>query len=576
MYENQNISEVSRHMARVIGIGQQDFADIRRENLFYIDKTSFIKEWWENRDSVTLITRPRRFGKTLTMSMLEHFFSIKYKEKTEIFEGLDIWKEESYRQIQGTWPVISLSFANVKEPTYKMAKRRICQLLTDIYNKNQFLLTSGLLTEEERGYFRRISTDMDEIDATMALHKMADFLSRYYKRKVIILLDEYDTPMQEAYVEGYWEELVSFTRSLFNAAFKTNPFLERAIMTGITRVSKESVFSDLNNLVVITTTSADYAESFGFTESEVFAALKEYGMEEKQTEVKQWYDGFTFGNISDIYNPWSILNYLKTGRMAAYWANTSSNRFIGTLIRESGRNLKIKFEDLLKGKELWTTLDEQVIFNQLSYSESAIWSMLLASGYLKVTGHKLNERTGRDEYYLALTNREVHLMFENMIHEWFAEVAEDYNDFIHGLLQGDVDAMNQYMNQVSKYMFSYFDTGKKGSDSEPERFYHGFVLGLMVELEGRYIISSNRESGFGRYDVMLEPVDKSEDAIIIEFKVRNTGKEASLEETVKTALKQIAEKEYEAELLRRGCVREKIRKYGFAFEGKYVLIGEGI
>ena len=445
---NENISEASRHMARVIGIGQQDFADIRRENLFYIDKTHFIKEWWENRDCVTLITRPRRFGKTLTMSMLEHFFSIKYKDEAELFAGLDIWKDESYRQMQGTWPVISLSFANVKEPTYEMAKRRICQLLTDIYNKNQFLLTSGLLTEEESGYFRRISTDMDEIDATMALHKMSDFLSRYYKKKVIILLDEYDTPMQEAYVEGYWEELVSFTRSLFNAAFKTNPFLERAIMTGITRVSKESVFSDLNNLVVITTTSADYAESFGFTEKEVFAALKEYGMEEKQTEVKQWYDGFTFGKISDIYNPWSILNYLKTGRMAAYWANTSSNRFIGTLIRESGRNLKIKFEDLLKGKELWTTLDEQVVFNKLSYSESAIWSMLLASGYLKVTGHKLNERTGRDEYYLALTNREVHLMFENMIHEWFTEVSEDYNDFIQGLLQGDVDAMNQYMNQV--------------------------------------------------------------------------------------------------------------------------------
>ena len=280
---------MSRQLARVIGIGQQDFADIRRENLFYIDKTPFIKEWWENRDSVTLITRPRRFGKTLTMSMLEHFFSLKYKDEAAIFEGLDIWKDESYRQMQGTWPVISLSFANVKEPTYEMAKRRICQLLTDIYNKNQFLLTSGLLTEEECGYFRRISTDMDEIDATMALHKMADFLSRYYKKKVIILLDEYDTPMQEAYVEGYWEELVSFTRSLFNAAFKTNPFLERAIMTGITRVSKESVFSDLNNLVVITTTSVDYAESFGFTESEVFAALKEYGMEEKQTEVKQWY-----------------------------------------------------------------------------------------------------------------------------------------------------------------------------------------------------------------------------------------------------------------------------------------------
>lgn len=457
-------------MARTIGIGQQDFADIRRDKLFYIDKTKFIKEWWESKDSVTLITRPRRFGKTLTMSMLEEFFSVKYEGKLELFHGLEIWQEEEYRSIQGTWPVISLSFANVKEPTYEMAKRRICQILTDIYNKNQFLLKSGLLTEEEIGYFKGISTDMDEINATMALHKMSDFLSRYYKKKVIILLDEYDTPMQEAYVEGYWEQLVSFTRSLFNASFKTNPFLERALMTGITRVSRESVFSDLNNLVVITTTSRAYADSFGFTEEEVFTALKEYGLEDKSQEVKNWYDGFTFGEVCDIYNPWSILNYLKTGRMSPYWANTSSNRFIGALVRESGRNLKIKFEDLLKGKEIYTTLDEQIVFSQLQSSATAIWSMLLASGYLKVTKHEIDERTGRDYYHLALTNREVRLMFESIIQDWFADVTEDYNDFIIALLQGNVSAMNQYMNQVTKAMFSYFDTGKRASDAEPERW----------------------------------------------------------------------------------------------------------
>ena len=311
-----------------------------------------------------------------------------------------------------------------------MAKRRICQILTDIYNKNQFLLKSGLLTEEEIGYFKGISTDMDEINATIALHKMSDFLSRYYKKKVIILLDEYDTPMQEAYVEGYWEQLVSFTRSLFNASFKTNPFLERALMTGITRVSRESVFSDLNNLVVITTTSRAYADSFGFTEEEVFTALKEYGLEDKSQEVKNWYDGFTFGEVCDIYNPWSILNYLKTGRMSPYWANTSSNRFIGALVRESGRNLKIKFEDLLKGKEIYTTLDEQIVFSQLQSSATAIWSMLLASGYLKVTKHEIDERTGRDYYHLALTNREVRLMFESIIQDWFADVTVDLGDMM--------------------------------------------------------------------------------------------------------------------------------------------------
>ena len=559
-------------MPRVIGIGQQDFEDIRKANLFYIDKTHFIKEWWENQDSVTLITRPRRFGKTLTMSMLEKFFSVKYADGGSVFEGLKIWEEEKYRRIQGTWPVISLSFANVKEPTYEMAKKRICQLLTDVYNKNHFLLESGLLTEEECGYFRRITTDMEETDATIALHKMSDFLSRYYKKKVIILLDEYDTPMQESYVEGYWEQLVIFTRSLFNATFKTNPFLERAIMTGITRVSKESVFSDLNNLVVITTTSEAYADCFGFTEREVQQSLQEYNMEERNPEVKLWYDGFTFGKMKDIYNPWSILNFLKTKKLAAYWANTSSNRFVGALIRESGRKLKMDFEDLLRGKELYTTLDEQIVFDQLKSSETAVWSMLLASGYLKVTSHETDERTGRENYHLLLTNREVRLMFENIVREWFEEAGEDYNDFIKGLLLGDLSAMNHYMNHVAQTMFSYFDTGRRPSGSEPERFYHGFVLGLMVELEDKYRITSNRESGFGRYDVMLEPMDENNPAIIIEFKVRDSKKEKSLEDTAQRALEQIAEEKYEMEFLARGIEKERIRNYGFAFDGKEVLI----
>ena len=561
-------------MAGTVSIGHQNFEEIRKNDWFYIDKTNFIREWWNRGDSVTLITRPRRFGKTLNMSMLEQFFSVEYAGRGDLFEGLSIWEDEKYRKLQGTYPVISLSFANVKERNYEMTKQRIYQILIDLYNKNHFLMETALLTEEEQKYFRSISVDMPEVVATMAIHKMAGFLSRYYGKKVIILLDEYDTPMQEAYVNGYWEELVYFTRSMFNAAFKTNPYLERAVMTGITRVSKESIFSDLNNLKVVTTTSNEYAESFGFTEEEVFSALDEYGLSDKKAEVKKWYDGFIFGNVADIYNPWSILNYLDTGRITTYWANTSSNSLVGKLIREGNKNIKQNFEELMQGKKLHVRLDEQVVYNQLSEDENAIWSLLLASGYLKVVGTEFSERTGRLSYELALTNKEVKIMFENMIHGWFARGDGNYNEFVKALLLGDLDAMNEYMNRVSLNMFSYFDTGKSSFGAEPERFYHGFVLGLMVDLRERYLLTSNRESGFGRYDVMLEPKEKKDDAIILEFKVFRPGKEQGLEDTVQAALKQIEEKDYAAALRAKGIPQERIRKYGFAFRGKEVLIGE--
>ena len=297
-------------MARTVGIGIQNFEKIITNNCFYVDKTDFIREWWDSMDDVTLITRPRRFGKTLTMSMVEQFFSVDYANRGDLFEGLSIWNHEKYRELQGTYPVISLSFASVKEKDYKTTRKKICQLLTKLYAEHAFLLDSGVLYETDVAYFRRVSEDMDDSDASLALYQLSDYLYRYYGKKVIILLDEYDTPMQEAYVDGFWDEMVGFTRSMFNAAFKTNPWLERGIMTGITRVSKESIFSDLNNLEVVTTTSDKYATSFGFTEEEVFAALDECGLPSEKKQVKYWYDGFTFGKHEDIYNPWSILNFL--------------------------------------------------------------------------------------------------------------------------------------------------------------------------------------------------------------------------------------------------------------------------
>ncbi len=572
------------------GLGYQDFEEVRTQHIFYIDKTDFIREWWEYADKVTLITRPRRFGKTLNMSMTECFFSNKYKDRSDLFEGLSIWEEQSpdgeykYRKLQGTYPVIFLSFANVKATSYEDMVFKITQVITELYNENDYLLKEDLLNEKEQEYYHNIKPGMDAKLATDAIRSMAGFMQRHYNQKTVIILDEYDTPMQDAWISGYWEETVSFFSGMFNSTFKTNKYLERGLITGITRVAKESIFTGMNNLDVITTTSDKYTTAFGFTEEEVFTALDNAGLGEQKQKVKRWYDGFIFGTRTDIYNPWSIVSFInKKGKYDTYWSNTSGNGLVNQLIQKGNPDIKQIMEDLLQDKSFEAKIDEKIVFDQLNGSADAVWSLLLATGYLKVLSVKTldsdEEGVGVEGdvwYTLTITNLETKRMFRKMVSDWFGGNAEmPYNNFIKALLLNDMDRMNEFMNKIALYSFSSFDIAKNASDDDaPERFYHGFVLGLMVELAGRFEITSNRESGFGRYDIMLTPKNREKDcAYIIEFKVHKPSKEKDLAQTVANAYSQIDEKLYDAKLIADGFSPEQIRKYGFAFRGKECLIG---
>lgn len=572
------------------GLGYQNFEEVRTEHIFYIDKTDFIREWWENADKVTLITRPRRFGKTLNMSMTECFFSNRYADRGDLFEGLAIWDEKSpdgeysYRKLQGTFPVIFLSFANVKATTYEEMLFKITKVIADLYNRNDYLLEGNLLNEREQKYYQEIEPGMSSKIATDAINTMAGFMQRKYGQKVIIILDEYDTPMQDAWILGYWEETVRFFSGLFNSTFKTNEYLERGLITGITRVARESIFTGMNHLNVITTTSDKYMASFGFTEEEVFTALDDAGLGDQKQKVKRWYDGFTFGTCTDIYNPWSIVSFInEKGKYDTYWSNTSGNGLVNQLIKKGAPDIKQTMEDLLQGKSFKAEIDEKIVFDQLNGSVDAVWSLLLATGYLKVLDVRTLD-TDEDEigeegdrwYTLAITNFETKRMFRKMVKSWFGGNAEmPYSNFIKALLMNDLDGMNEFMNKVALHSFSSFDIAKNASDDDaPERFYHGFVLGLMVELAGRFEITSNRESGFGRYDIMLTPKNRDRDcAYIIEFKVHKPLKEKDLAQTVANAHSQIDEKLYDARLIADGFSAEQIKKYGFAFKGKECLIG---
>lgn len=558
---------------REVSIGAQGFEEMRKCNAFYVDKTAFIPAWWRSLDQITLICRPRRFGKTLALDTVRCFLSLDFTGRgQELFGGLNVWRDEGMRSLQGTVPVVFLSFAACKAPTLEGALASMKQVIRVVVRKHDYLLESTTLNEDDRALLSRVSDDMNDVTAVTCVGQLCSMLERHWGTKPVVLLDEYDAPMQEAWSSDYWDGMSFFVRQLFNATFKTNPSLGRGLITGITRVASESIFSDLNNPLVVTTVTKKYETAFGFTEAEVATALEEYGIADHLQEVRGWYDGFVFGGQTGIYNPWSITNYLDQREFGAYWANSSSNALVDSLVRMGSDDLKMDFEALLRGEAIHKKLSEQVSFFDLEYDDDAVWSLLLALGYVRANStHVLGAAVSCE---LSITNREVLSAFERLVRKWFARVRRSYNEFVRALLDDRVAAMTRFLNDVAIRTFSTFDSGSHPSvTTQPERFWHGFVIGLLVDLRNKYQVLSNRESGYGRYDVMLVPLDEGP-AVVMEFKVVDSDEgEATLGDAVRHALEQIAQKHYDEELISRGIPASNIRHYGIAFQGKVALVG---
>jgi len=595
----------------------ENFEEIITENCFYIDKTAFIKEWWEEKDDVTVITRPRRFGKTVMLNTVECFFSNQYANRSDLFKGLDIWKDKEFRKLQGTYPVISISFANVKSETYNETYEAICGILFDLYCEMEYILESDKISETKKKMFHNTMDDLENNKKTSrvktALKRLSILLKIYYDKPVIILIDEYDTPMEKAYVYGYWDKMLSFISQFLTSSFKTNNALERAILIGTTQISQNSLCSDFNNYVVSSIFSNRYAQYFGFTEKEISNALKTYGIATPQykKQVKLYYSGFQFGNISNIYNPCSILHFLKenqfikykNSKFDSYCIDEIGINLIDYILRTNNIDLKMDFERLLQGHSITTQLDKSISWNEITWNDTNIWSFMVATGYLKVINTiKLTNEEDDDidniQYEIMITNNETLNMFYYFINKCISNNENYYNQFIQALLRGDRSSMQDYLQDLAINCFSYWDVGsskfeppkpkeKLGQNKEilkeqekqekivlPEKFYHGLILGLVAELWNQYVITSNRESGIGRYDCILNPKDKSKLAYILEFKVCHPKREKTLKQALKVGLQQIQNENYAQILLEDGVPKENIKKFAFAFKGKDVLVGE--
>ena len=549
-----------------IGIGTSDFKKMRVNDYYYIDKTMYIKDIIDNKSEIALVTRPRRFGKTLNMSMLRYYFDIKQKDSKELFKGLKILEqEEKYTSKLGYYPVIYLTLKDVQDRNYENMLLDMKTAMLNMYKEHRYLLDSDKIYPEEKARITDILyAREDENVLKNSVRDLSEYLNRYYERPVILLVDEYDVPLQNAYVEGYYEEAVKFFKTFYGVTFKDNPYLEKTVLTGVSRVAKESIFSGANNFKVYTVLDNEFADDFGITEEEMDKVIQDFEIEDEKEEIKKWYDGYTIGNVEGIYNPWSILNYLTDKKLIPYWVNTSSNDLIKMVLKNS-TTIKEKMERLLKDEEIEVPINLETVIVGIENNEDNIWGLMLGTGYLKVV-----ETVDVSEgiYKVKLPNYEIKLLFQQIINEWFKNkvIGNDLKSILKDLITLNLKEYEKKFDILVREMFSYMDVG----ENTAENFYHAFVLGMLVGLKDTYYVNSNRESGIGRYDIMLEPKDKNGNSFIMEFKVLEEKEEKTIEDTIENAKKQIEEKGYESNLRERGFTN--ITKMVYAFKGKEVKI----
>ncbi len=552
---------------KALPIGISDYIRAQAD-YYYVDKTLLIKEFLDQKPLVSLFTRPRRFGKSINMDMLRVFFE-KTTENTErYFEDKEIWKcGEEYRKYQGQYPVIYLSFKDVKFDSWEATVAKIRVLLQNEYNRHPELAESGKLADYEKAYFKRIlDGEANEVELASSLEMLSQFLAKHHEKAPVIIIDEYDTPIQEGYTKDFYEEITGFMRVFFSGAFKDNKNLSFGFLTGILRIAQESIFSGLNNLTVNSVMDAEYDEYFGFTEADVRKMLSYYGLLEKETELKEWYDGYLFGQ-TEIYNPWSVISYISKGCVPqAYWANTGSNEILEDILASAAEDVSEQLYALLQGKSVVARINQNVVYRSLSEDPANIYSLLLVAGYLKAPRKEL-QADGSYLCHVSIPNKEIAAVYMSEILSHLCKIgavtATTANRVAECLYANDIPGLQRAIVAYMEKTVSFYDTGTEG-------FYHGLVLGLITLMENRYEIRSNRESGEGRYDICLTPKEKKNPGIILELKWAKNLEEIELQALADSALLQIEAKRYDSELRAAGI--ENVIKLGIAFSGKTVVI----